>query len=233
MEKIIDQNVFLHRFKVVLIRALFAAFFFFALLPTAPATVTFPGFGGTNSTPTVPPLASWSFHDPTNWISDHGDDPVSFTNLDYSYLGNGSSLVVGSNLPAWLQYNVVETNGATNLMVNTGTVMFWFAPNWSSTNQDGFGPGVAGRLLEVGSYTPDSSYGWWSLYVDEVGENIYFSAQTNDLSSNAVTYLSAPISWTTNYFPLASSKAVRGGVGMGDWLAPEARGEADLFRVRG
>ncbi len=33
--------------------------------------------------------------------------------------------------------------------------------------------------------------------------------------------------------PLASSKAVRGGVGMGDWLAPEARGEADLFRVRG
>jgi hypothetical protein len=62
------------------------------------------------------------------------------------------------------------------------------------------GPGEYGRLLEAGGYTPDSSFGWWSLYVDAVGNNIYFSAQTNDLSSNTVTYLSAPISWTSNYF---------------------------------
>ena len=32
------------------------------------------------------------------------------------------------------------------------------------------------------------------------GNNIYFSAQTNDLSGTVTTYLSAPISWTTNYF---------------------------------
>jgi hypothetical protein len=55
-------------------------------------------------------------------------------------------------------------------------------------------------LFEIGSYTPDSSYGLWSIYVDDVGQNIYFSAQTNDLSSSLTTYLSAPISWTTNYF---------------------------------
>jgi len=47
----------------------------------------------------------------------------------------------------------------------------------------GTGPGEYGRLFEVGAYTPDSSYGLWSIYVDDVGQNIYFSAQTNDLSA--------------------------------------------------
>ena len=36
--------------------------------------------------------------------------------------------------------------------------------------------------------------------MDDVGNNIYFSTQTNDLSGTATTYLSAPIAWTTNYF---------------------------------
>ena len=130
-----------------------------------------------------------------------GYAPVSFTNLNYSHLGNGSSLVVDTNVPAWLQYNVYENDGTTNLTVDSGTVTFWFAPSsWSSTNAGGTGPGEYGRLFEVGSYTPDSSYGLWSIYVDDVGQNIYFSAQTNDLSSSLTTYLSFPISWTTNYF---------------------------------
>ena len=151
-----------------------------------------------------PPLNSWSFRDSTNWTSDSGQAPVSFTNLDYSHLGNGASLVVSSTNPAWLQYNVAETDGATNLTVDAGTVMFWFAPRWSSTNAGGAGPGEYGRLIEVGGYTPDASFGWWSLYVDDVGEHIYFSAQTNDLSSNVVTYLSVPVAWTTNYFHLVA-----------------------------
>ena len=54
-------------------------------------------------------------------------------------------------------------------------------------------------MLEVGGYTPDSSYGWWSIYVDDGGTNLYFSAQTNDGSGNTYT-LSTPIDWTTNYF---------------------------------
>jgi hypothetical protein len=159
-----------------------------------------PGGGGTNSSPTYTPLNSWSFNDRTNWTSDYGTAPVSFTNLSYSWLGDGSSLVVDSTNAAWLRFNVMETNGATNLTVDAGTVMFWFAAKWSSTNEGGTGPGEFGRLLEVGAYTPDSSHGWWSVYVDDVGENIYFSAQTNDLSSNVTTYVSAPIDWTTNYF---------------------------------
>ena len=56
-----------------------------------------------------------------------GRPPV--TNLYSSVLGNGHSLAVGTNVPAWLQYNVVENDGTTNLAVDQGTVTFWFAPS--------------------------------------------------------------------------------------------------------
>ncbi len=182
-----------------LIRLIIPAMLLCSLAGTAYAQMLPPGGGGYG--PTNAPLDSWSFYDSTNWTSDAGYAPVSFTNLNYSYLGNGSSLVVDTNVPAWLQYKVYENDGTTNLTVDSGTVTFWFAPSsWSSTNAGGTGPGEYGRLLEVGSYTDDNSYGWWSIFVDEGGNNIYFAAQTNDLSDTITTYLSAPISWTTNYF---------------------------------
>jgi len=146
------------------------------------------------------PLNSWSFDDTNGWTSDLGNAPVSFTNLISNFMGDWTDLVIDSTNQAWLQYNVVETNGMTNLTVDVGTVSFWYAPYWSSTNQGGSGAGEYGRLLEVGGFTPDSSFGWWSIYFDDVGANLYFSAQTNDLSSNVCTYVSAPISWTTNYW---------------------------------
>ena len=145
--------------------------------------------------PTNIALQSWSFYDPTNWPDDAGYAPVSFTNITYSSLGYGPTLVVDTNIPTWLKYNVVESDQTTNLTIQQGTVVFWFAPgSWSSTNAGGVGPGEYGRLLEVGSYTPDSSYGLWSIYVDSGGNNLYFSAQTNDQSSNLTTYVCAPIS---------------------------------------
>src|SRR6266705_958979 len=48
-------------------------------------------------------------------------------------------------------------------------------------------------LIEVGSYTTNASYGWWSIYTDPEGVNLYFSAQTNN--GSGATYLSVPISW--------------------------------------
>ena len=159
------------------------------------------GGGGGGSGPTYTPLNSWSFNDPTNWTSDHGTAPANFTNLAFSYLGLGSSLVVDTNSPAWLKFKTVEASGATNLTVNQGSVLFWFAPgSWSGTNAGGTGPGDYARLFEAGDYTTNSNYGWWSLYVDPAGANLYFSAQTNDSSGTYTNYLSAPISWKTNYF---------------------------------
>jgi hypothetical protein len=135
----------LNQMKTKLFRPIFALILLGLLAGTSRAQMLPPGgkFGPTNT-----PLDSWSFRDSTGWTNDNGYAPVSFTNLNYSYLGNGSSLVVDTNLPAWLQYNVFESDGTTNLTVDSGTVMFWFAPSWSSTNQGGFGPGDSGGYLK-------------------------------------------------------------------------------------
>lgn len=159
--------------------------------------------------PPPPNLNSWSFVDVTNWTSDSNSIPISFSNITNSYMGDigdGYSLSLDSTNPAWLQFNVFETNGTTNITVDVGSLNFWFAPNWASTttNQNGTGPGVWGRLLEVGNFTDDASYGWWSLYVDDGGTNLYFSAQTNSGDAAVVTYLAAPIDWESNQWHMVS-----------------------------
>ena len=196
MKTTIGRNGASFRFTVTLAGAFVVA----ALLFGPGSARAQPGPGDGNGGVTNIPLDSWSFYDPTNWTSDLGYPPVSFTNLAYSILGDFQSLVVDTNLPAWLQINAYESDGTTNLTVDNGTLTLWVAGDWSSTDQGGTGPGEYGRLFEAGAYTADSSYGWWSIYVDPAGTNLYFSAQTNDLSSTITTYLSVPISWTSNYF---------------------------------
>jgi hypothetical protein len=141
--------------------------------------------------------ADWSFTS-TNWLSDwHGHPPVSYTNLvKVPGGGDGTSLLLDSTNAAWLQYRVVETNNSTNLTFSAGSVVLWVSPTWSGTNQGGAGAGVWGRVIEVGSYSTNTSYGWWSIYTDPDGANLYFSAQTNDGSQ--ANYLSAPIAWNSN-----------------------------------
>jgi Concanavalin A-like lectin/glucanases superfamily len=196
MKTTIGRNNASRKRAVPLTRALTVAGFLLGASGSLAQLLPPDGIGPTNA-----PLDSWSFYDHTNWTSDLGYAPVSFTNLAYSVLGDFQSLVVDTNVPAWLQYNIIESDNTTNFVPSDGTVMFWFAPgSWSSTNAGGSGPGEYGRLFEVGGYTTNSSYGWWSIYVDDGGNNLYFSTQTNDLSSNVWTWVSVPISWTTNYF---------------------------------
>jgi hypothetical protein len=146
------------------------------------------------------PLASWSFSDTNNWTSDQGYAPISFTNIGCSNLGNGHSLVVNTNgAPAFLNYYIFEaTNNASNLVLSaSGSITFWYAPDWSGGTNGGTGPGQQAQLIDVGEYTYGSSYGYWGLSVDASGSNIVFQSQ--DGLGN--TYgLSAPISWTTNNF---------------------------------
>src|SRR5271167_4654555 len=61
----------------------------------------------TGGWPTNRPLASWSFFDNTNWTGDQGQIPISFTNLNFSWLGDGASLVLDTNQPAWLNFNIL------------------------------------------------------------------------------------------------------------------------------
>lgn len=177
-----------------------------------------------------PLLGAWSFTDTNTWSSSSGYSPLSFTNLSASDLGNGSALLLDSPYLAWLRFNIHENDGTTNLTLDSGSLTLWYAPNWAGTNQGGTGPGVWGRLIDVGSQTSDASYGWWSLYVDPWGGNLYFSAQTNGAQA---TYLSFPIAWTTNfwhhlaltYSPTGSALYVDGafatnGAGVAYWPGP-------------
>jgi hypothetical protein len=166
----------------------------FSLTQAAHAIIGPPGPGGVSTLPT--PLESWTFNDNSNWPDDYGDAPISFTNISWNHLGDGSSLVVETNVPAWLNYEIYQTDvDATNLVVNgPGSITFWFGPGWTTTNG---GPGDWAQLIDVGEWTSNSSSGYWGLSVDAAGSNVWFSSQ--DGMGNTYS-LSAPISWTTNYF---------------------------------
>jgi hypothetical protein len=75
-----SQNI-----TVILARAfMVAGFLFYGISGLAQLP---PGWKGG---PTNTPLDSWSFHDSTNWTSDLGYQPVSFTNLNYSRLATAT-----------------------------------------------------------------------------------------------------------------------------------------------
>ena len=187
-----------------------------------------PGTPGTNN----PWMDYWDFADNTNWTTYLNYTPISFTNVSTAPAGPGNALVVDSTNSSWLNYNVNEYNGWTNLTVDTGSFQMWVNPNWSSTNQGGAGPGNWGRLIEVGSYTTNASVGWWSLYTDPAGANLYFSAQTNN--GVGTNYLTAPVSFASNqwhllaltYSPTNTALYIDGvlatnGPGMTMWPGPD------------
>src|SRR5436853_335303 len=98
----------------------------------------------------------------------HGEQTLTKTDYDnYSSpkLGNGNCLILDSTNAAWLQYPTIQ-NGTNRFSIPTGSLMFWFASSWSSTNEGGTGPGDWGRLVEIGAYTTNASYGWLSLFLD-------------------------------------------------------------------
>ena len=155
--------------------------------------------------PTTPPgrlLNLWEF-DTNSWQGAWHVLPISFTNVDQVEDWSGTALQVDSTNAAWLQYHIVENNNRTNLICAKGTVQFWFLPNWSSndTNQNGTGPGVYGRFIDVGTWTNDASLGWWSLYLNSEGTSITFSSQNDGQGTN---YLSVPISWDSATWHLIS-----------------------------
>src|SRR3984957_19434082 len=89
------------------------------------------------------PLNAWYFPD-TNWLSDAGYPPLRFTNIfNVSSAEDGNQLLIDTTntIPAYLLYNIVQTNldstTFTNITPAAGTIYFWFRPNWTSTNQGG------------------------------------------------------------------------------------------------
>ena len=116
-----------------IIRSVLAAVILAALLP---ATSGLAQMGP----PPDPFLECYEFLD-TNWVSDFGYLPLNCTNLVSVSVEEENALMLDTtNLePAFLQYNVVETNGHTNLDFGAGAVSALVISDWASadTNQNG------------------------------------------------------------------------------------------------
>src|SRR5579863_7240159 len=127
-------------------------------------------------------LNAWDFPD-TNWFSHAGYPPVKFSNLVNvdGYDGNILLLDTTNTTPAFLFYNLVETNSDsttfTNFICSEGSISLWANFDWSSSNQGGTGPSNYANLISLGLAGTNGP--WWAWYLSQDGDTVYFSSQTN------------------------------------------------------
>ncbi len=143
-------------------------------------------------------LGYWRFDNTNTWAGDAGQIPLLATNVSGAPSWNllhTNVVVLDSNNLAILKYRDVETNGNANINLRSGTIRFWFKPDWSGTNAGGLGLNGAGRLIELGNQTNNAN--WWGLIFNPSGTQITLGTQTNGL---VMTNLSASITWTSNFW---------------------------------
>ena len=185
------------------------------------------------------PRGHWTFNDTNTWVGEAGQLPLLTNNLVGIPSWSGNAVLVDSSSPALLAYNTVETNGQTNIDCQVGSVLFWFKPDWSSANMGGSGPGVLGRLIEMGNHNPDFAEGWWALYLSSDGTQLSFGTSANGIG---MTNLTARISWYSNewyqialtYSPTGSALYVDGQLlanGTGVTHFPNAGELTNGFRI--
>ena len=216
------------------------------------STIVASAFSGTNSVTDIVnefiPLAHWRFDNTNTWVGEEGQLPLLAANVVGIPDWSSNAVLVDNASQAVLAYNVAETNGDTNITCQTGSLMFWFKPDWSSANVGGNGPGGWGRLIEMGdnnpdlstnSWTLDSTNGWWALYLSPDGTQLSFSTSTN---GGGMTNLSANVAWFSNewyqitltYSPTDSALYVDGQLlanGAGVTYYPNTNELANGFRI--
>ena len=193
-------------------------------------------------------MGHWRFDNTNTWVGEAGQLPLQVTNVAGVCSWSSNAVLVDNVTPALLSYNVVETNGNTNINCQVGSVLFWFKPDWSSANVGGSGPGSWGRLLEMGGNDSDlstsswlaySTNGWWALYLSPDGNQLLFGTSTN---GGGMTNLTAIVSWYSNewyqialtYSPTGSALYVDGRLlanGAGVTCFPNAGELISGFRI--
>ena len=147
--------------------------------------------------PTDPLLEVFEFS--TNFDTLYGYSPVAYTNISSMPVWRGDALVLemSNAVPAFLEYNLVETNGYANLSFSNGTIILLVAPDWASadTNQYGTGPGQTAYFLGAGDWTTGSPNGFFGLSADLHGTNLVLWGMSNGV---ATAYVNTAISWSSN-----------------------------------
>jgi len=158
--------------------------------------------GFAQSPPAIP--NEW-FGFPPGFDTGWGTAPIAYTTNLLStpmdpptWLGNVLILDTTNLTPAFLNYNVLDTNyGETfrNISYGQGTVLFYFSPNWASVSHGGTGPGETAYFLAGGDWSSNSPNGLFAIYADASGSNLCFGGVG---AGDAEIYASAPISWSSN-----------------------------------
>ncbi len=138
-------------------------------------------------------LGHWRFDDVT-LAGDEGQLPADTYNVVPPVASwSSNALYVQTN--SQILYREIETNGRPNINLRSGTVRFWFKPDWSSATAGGSGPQNYARLIEVGTYSGDATIGWWGLGFDLGGDTLSFTSHSNGVYR---PYWDAPVSLVSN-----------------------------------
>jgi hypothetical protein len=139
-------------------------------------------------------LGRWRFNTNT-WIGEQGQLPTVTNSLQPLATWHGNGVAIG-HYPGGLRYREVETNGSYNFNLRSGTIRFWYRPNWSSTNAPG-APANA-PFFQVGRYTETASYGMWSFGFADTNGSLIFSAQSNGVHVIYIRGADAPYTFVSN-----------------------------------
>ncbi len=157
------------------------------------------GFGQSGPPPLPPDPLLQIFNFPTNFAAQFGTFPLAYSNIFSVPVWRGNALVfeMTNAEPAFLQYNLVQTNGVANLCFSTGTIILFVAPDWASadTNQYGTGPGQRAYFVAAGDWRTGSPNGFFGLSADLHGTNLSFWGMSNGVTT---TYVNTAISWSSN-----------------------------------
>jgi len=143
-------------------------------------------------------LGYWRFNNAPGWQDESGLAPDVASGLYPvpSWSGDAVQIVAAQN--SALAYPSVRTNGSAVVVcpAHTGTIRFWFKPDWSSFDGcGGQGPGDTVQLIEIGKPSTNATYGWFSLQIDSLGTELTFSTEANGIHTDNA---SCPISFSTN-----------------------------------
>ncbi|MCC6352962.1 MAG: hypothetical protein IT577_03695, partial [Verrucomicrobiae bacterium] len=139
-------------------------------------------------------LGYWPFEAP-GFVAAHGAAPLDSTNIARAAGMLGESARVRPAQPNRLKYRDAEADGSANINLRRGTFRAWICPDWTSSALGGGGPGAWARIVQVGYWTPDASYGDWQLTLDPGGDAIYWGC--DDGLGNRRGGTSTALQWTT------------------------------------
>jgi RHS repeat-associated protein len=131
-------------------------------------------------------LGYWRFNDVPNWQDDQGLNPSTALGVVPVSSWSGDAVRVSSQLQGVLAYPGIRTNTVPVVACPSGSIRFWFKPEWNSwsTNQEDGGAGDTIRLFEIGRQTADATYGWFALIVNPQGTKMIFSTEADGVHTD-------------------------------------------------